>query len=190
MVKKFILSTLIIISIPLFIILLNINSTFYNEIEEHQDLDDFFNQDQPLSDDYTEKEKTHLQEIKDLLAKSSYIVSITFILITLSSLFLVKIEKTKLLNSISTGTTLTLIITLIFIFLSTIDFSNFFTGFHILTFETNNWLLDSSTKLIQTFPLTYFQEIIQNLLTVIVFQAIALILILKILKKGIKNNFN
>ena len=129
-----------------FIILTTLNITFLVEISKDQELNNFYFMGEELSEDYLEIEKIHMQEVKDIINIS---LIINFILLT--SLFFLKNPEYKKI-----GISLISISILLFIF--SISFKTFFTNFHLLIFNSENWLLPTGSKLIENYPLDYFKN--------------------------------
>ncbi len=140
--------TLIITTIPLFLILLIMNSIFLIEIHKDKNLNNFFYNGKDLSNDYTNKEITHMHEVKDLVKKS-----ITFNMLLLFMLIVLKPKSKEL----ELSGRLMLLITGFFIIFA-ILFENFFYYFHLVLFNSTNWLLPIDSKLIQDYPFTYFRN--------------------------------
>jgi integral membrane protein (TIGR01906 family) len=135
------------ISIILFIILTVLNSIFFIEIFQNKDLKEFY-QGKELPDNYSEKEKSHMQEVKSLTNLSLILNGITLI-----SIFLLR--KTKI-NLKIVGKKL-IIISILFL-IGAIFFQTFFNYFHLIFFNTNNYLLPSNSILIQKYPLNFFRN--------------------------------
>jgi integral membrane protein (TIGR01906 family) len=142
------------ILITILIILTILNSTFLIEIYKNDDLNKFYYNNQELSEDYSQKEKIHMQEVKNLI-NTSLIVNISLFLI-----FLIN-QKT---NYKKIGKYL--IITSLFFYIATIFFQQLFHNFHLIFFNGNNWLLPPTSKLIQTYPETYFRNIFLTINTI------------------------
>jgi integral membrane protein (TIGR01906 family) len=141
--KKLILQ----LSLIILIILTILNSIFFIEILQNNDLKGIY-LGKELPDDYSEKEKIHMQEVKTLTNIS---LSLNF----LSLLSIIFLRKTKI-NLKTTGKALTIIS--ILLTLGAIFFKKFFHYFHILFFNSENWLLPASSILIQTYPLIFFRD--------------------------------
>jgi uncharacterized membrane protein len=135
------------IILTIFIILTILNSIFFIEILKNQDLKEFYFQDKVLSNEYLEKEKIHMQEVKDLT-----INSVIFNLLLLIPLFFLKN------NIFSKQLGISLITISIIFFIAAIFFKQFFHNFHLIFFNSTNWLLPTNSKLIQTYPLTFFKN--------------------------------
>ncbi len=144
------------ISIILFILLTLINSIFFIEILQNNDLKGFY-LGKELPDNYSEKETIHMQEVKTL-------TNISLSLNIISLLAIAFLRKTKI-NLKTTGKAL--IIISILLTLGAISFKKFFHYFHILFFNSENWLLPASSILIQTYPLTFFRGRFLSLITIL-----------------------
>ena len=162
------------ILITILIILTILNLTFLVEMCKNEDLNNFYYKNQELSEDYTQKEKTHMQEVKDLINTAITINALLFLT------FLIKKKtKTKKIGKY-------LIITSLFLYIAAIFFQQFFHNFHLIFFNNNNWLLPSTSKLIQSYPLTYFRNIFLTINTIYLMTGIIL---LKFKLPIFKNNF-
>jgi integral membrane protein (TIGR01906 family) len=141
--KKIFFNTVLVI----FIILTTLNLIFFTEIIKNNDLREFYFENKELPDNYLEIEKVHMVEVKTLTNIS--------LLINLVSLALILTAKKKI-DSKKTGIAL---ITISILFLiAAISFQKFFHQFHLLFFNSNNWLLPAEATLIQTYPLEFFRN--------------------------------
>ena len=102
------------ILITILIILTILNLTFLTEISKNEDLNNFYYNNQELSEDYSNKEKTHMQDVKDLINTSITINALLFLT------FLIK----KTTNYKKVGKYL--IITSLFLYVAAIFFQQFF----------------------------------------------------------------
>jgi len=172
---------LLFILIPFLIILFNFNFLVYDYdfYEENFDnglnesfvkentlnLFEYFQGDTELNDNFNEKEKLHLEDVKFLINNFLlifYILSLIFIG-SLVYLLYKKDFKTISFNFIAGGC-LTLLLILI---LSLFDFSKLFLNLHLLIFTNNLWLLNPETDLLiniftEGFFLNFFKRIILN----------------------------
>ncbi len=137
--KNFLITILIILSI--------LNLTFLIEISKNEDLSNFYYKGEELPEEYTNKEKIHMQEVKDLVN-----ASLIFNLLLFSTFLIKQKTNTKQIGKY-------LILTSLFLFVAAIFFQKFFHNFHLIFFNGDNWLLPASSKLIQTYPLSYFRNI-------------------------------
>ncbi len=160
--------------ISLLIVILAINSVFLVEIYKDENLKNFFYKGEELPNDYTEKEKIHMQEVKDLS-----FVSLKLGLFFLFVIILLKPDKKVL----ETSGFLSLLFVGLFIFFA-IFFQTFFHYFHILSFDSTNWLLPPDSKLIKDYPLEYFRNMF-----LLITGIIAIISIILINSKKIKESW-
>jgi len=174
------LKYLLFIIVPFLIILFNFNFLVYdyNFYEKQFDNDlnetfvkentlnlfDYFKGNSELNDNFNEKEKLHLEDVKVLINNFLlifYILSFVFVG-SLIYLFHKKDFKTIRFNFI-VGGCLTLLFLLLFLF----DFSSLFHNFHLLMFSNDLWLLNPETDLLitiftESFFFNFFKRIILN----------------------------
>jgi len=148
-----------------FIFLILINSIFLIEIKKDSGLNDFFYKGVELSEDYSEKEKLHMEEVKELVLFSIYLSLILSLI-----LWYLGINKEVIRLSGYLG----LAIGSIFI-LFTIFFKSFFYYFHIFSFDSTNWLLPQDSKLIQEYPMEHFRNMFFLITSIFLFVNIILI---------------
>ena len=143
--------------LPLFILLLSINllifnNNFYekesNNLTISNNIIDYFKGNELNQDYISEKEVSHMNDVRNLVWISLIILISLLILI----IFLKKSPKEVFYAGIIS---LMLTMLLILIFFS---FSSSFIYFHKIFFTNNNWLLPASSTLIQTFPESFFQN--------------------------------
>ncbi len=136
------------ILITILIILTVLNLAFLIETTKNQDLKNYYYIGEELSDDYIEKEKIHMKEVKDLINISLIINIILFFSLKLKG----KTDHRKI--------GIYLISFSLISYLAAIFFQQFFHNFHQIIFNSNNWLLPANSELIQTYPLKYFRNIL------------------------------
>jgi len=163
----------ILYSILIFLLLFTttINLVFLIEISKDKELKDFFYSSEQLSEDYSQKEKTHMQEVKDLVIKS-LIFNLILIII-----FLIVNKKINFKHVGYTGLILSGIL-----LIASLSFQAFFHNFHLLFFRSTNWLLPANSVLIQNYPANYFQTIFLTIIFLLVIENIILIKINKVKK--------
>ena len=154
---------LLLILIPLFIILLNLNILIYNHKFyrlENKDVDenllDYFKGRENLKFNYTTEESIHLNDVKDLMNKLNFTVYLLVFFILVILIF----NKEDLSNILVISGVIAIMITLTFI-LS--DFSHLFTKFHELLFTNDYWLLPEDSLLIKTYPIDFFASFFRRL---------------------------
>lgn len=141
----------------------NLNESFVKE--NTLNLFDYFQGKGELNNNFNEKEKLHLEDVKVLINKFLFIFYILSFIFIFSLIYLLykKDFKTISFNFI-TGGCLTLLIILIFYLF---DFSNLFYNFHLLMFSNDLWLLNPETDLLiniftESFFFNFFKRIILN----------------------------
>ena len=173
------ISVLVSLLLSVTIILTILNATFLIEIFKDNELRANFYLGTELNSNYTELEKVHMQEVKNLVLTSIILNIILFIII--------KYNK-KHTNSKLTGYSLLIVLALLGI-PSLISFQTFFTNFHLIFFDSNNWILPSNSILIQHYPLPYYKSVILKISIILIALSLLLIFINKLIPKDlIKRN--
>ena len=156
---------LIIIFIPIFIILSNIDYIAFNEkiySENSKDVYSYFKENKPLISDFTPEEKSHLQDVKNLLDLNKWILKALFLILLSSFFTLFFYFKKNIKENISISLIYSGIITdilIIFLALISINFNFAFTLFHKIFFPQGNWMFPINSLLILTFPIEFFINI-------------------------------
>ncbi|MBS3134808.1 DUF1461 domain-containing protein [Candidatus Woesearchaeota archaeon] len=162
---------LLLILIPFFIILLNLNLLIFNHNlyinEVNENLINYFNNKEELNFNYTEVEVIHLNDVKFLINLSRIIVYALGILILLILIIDRDISGILIISGIIT------IGIIILLFL--IDFNFLFTKFHEILFMNDYWLLSNNTLLIQTYPMEFFISFFKRLILNIIITSLILI---------------
>lgn len=149
----------------LFIFLIIINTLFLVEIKKDNGLNNFFYENLELSEDYTEKEKLHMQEVKELVTFSILLSFFLFVILAYLG-----INKEVLKGFGYSGIMISLILCICLIF-----FKSFFYYFHIFSFDSTNWLLPGNSKLIHDYPFEYFKNMFILITIIFLFVNIMLI---------------
>lgn len=112
-------------------------------------------------DAFSEREKVHLVEVKNLVQKTIFLTKISLLLIFVICFVIYFIERERFHHFMKKAL-LYAGYGILFIFLVGIiffaNFSNSFTKFHLLAFETDTWLLDQDDTLIIMFPEEFFMK--------------------------------
>ncbi|MBL7148043.1 MAG: TIGR01906 family membrane protein [Nanoarchaeota archaeon] len=156
--------------------LLVFNYDFYEKQFDHEldkdfvkgntlNLFEYFKGNSELSDNFNEKEKLHLKDVKDLINKflfMFYVLSMIFIISIVCLLY--KKDFNAIRFSFIVGGCLTLLLILILVLF---DFSELFLRFHYLIFSNELWLLNPETDLLiniftENFFFNFFKRIILN----------------------------
>lgn len=141
------------------------------------------------NDIFTEREKLHLIDVKNLVQWSLFVFYFVLIVFLVLFFSLAIKDKKKLVLAVIGGGIFTYIL-LLLLFLLTRNFDLSFTAFHELFFTNNLWMLDKTTALIRMFPEAFFysifREIILNALFIANVFTIGGIFLLLLSKKDIK----
>lgn len=146
------------ISLFIFIILTVFNSIFLIEAARNKDISRFYYESKELPDNYLPIEKTHMQEVKHLVNVS---IGVDLIFLTLV-LILSKCSKLELRK-----VGILLLFSSVIMAILSFSFLKLFNQFHLLLFNSNNWLLPADSVLIQTYPISYFTNIFILIITII-----------------------
>ncbi len=164
---KYILGFLFVLVILLFNFrILIFNPEFYQKISENNpyfdkekasNLINYFKSKEKLnSEDYTEKEIIHLEDVKSLINR--FIFSFYFLIVFLLLLMLKYYKEIPKILIISSSLIIALSLVLIIL-----NFSSSFYNFHLIFFSNDLWLLDPETTLIRLFPEIFFQSFLKEI---------------------------
>ena len=142
---------LAIICIPVLLFTANTLGFFFKEVKNNDELFNFFIKGDEL-ESFSEKEVTHLYEVKDLVKKGLYALAITLLILVISLIILNYKSKEHANKSFLYGSYLTIILFFMLIILAIINFNFLFTNFHMIFFQTSNWLLSENDLLITLLP--------------------------------------
>ncbi len=145
---------------PLFVLLLSYKAilTVTDLTENQQQLMDYLQNDVPLTLPYTVAERTHLEDVQQVMNGMDYFFYGTTLVI-ISTLFLFQHDKKHLHQLLWSGGLTTVGIILLVGLFSVFSFNGVFTLFHQLFFPQGNWQFPVDSLLIQTFPLEFFVTI-------------------------------
>jgi len=132
---------------------------FYTEMREYLDGDG-----ELIS--FSEREKLHLVDVKYLINMAYLVFYFALGVFVLILIFLIAKKNYKLLSKglIYSGLAVFGVVFLFFI-LSFLDFNWLFTGFHLVSFDNDLWLLPANSRLIQMFPSEFFFDIFGRILS-------------------------
>ncbi len=165
---------LAIICIPVLLFTANTLGYFFKEVKNNDELYNFFIKGGEL-ESYSEKEVTHLYEVKDLVKNGLYALSITLLILIISLIILNYKSKEYVNKSFLYGSYLTIILFFILIILVIINFNFLFNNFHRIFFQTENWLLSENDLLITLFPLSFFFNTTAKVFISIILETIMII---------------
>lgn len=143
-------------TIPIIILILSFNllifnNDFYgkesNNATVSNNIIDYFKGNELNSNYFSDKEISHLKDVRNLIWMS------LVILIILTIILLISISN----KEIFLGSLFSIILTIL-LALTLLSFSTSFVYFHQILFTNNNWLLPANSTLIQTLPESFFEK--------------------------------
>ena len=179
---------LIIVALPFFVLLLNLNLQAFNEkfyLKEFEDnevyedvgrdltignyklLIGYFKNENGLEMSFfNDKEKMHLADVKSLISLSRILLYISIAVLMLAIIFLAyKKNLVDLRMGLMIGSFLAAMIIVLISLLILFDFGSLFLNFHFAFFSNDLWQLNPATdRLIQMFPEEFFFDAAINVL--------------------------
>ncbi len=142
---------------PLLVLLFSYRITLAmtNLTENQQQVIDYLQNDAPLTLPYTAEERSHLEDVKDVMNVVDYFFY-GIALVVLGTLFLFRHYQKDFHQLLWYSGLTTIGIILLIGILSLLSFNGLFTLFHQLFFPQGNWQFPAESLLIQTFPLDFF----------------------------------
>lgn len=135
----------------------------------------------PLSGFFSERDKAHMVDVRELINSAFIFYYILIILIIICFLLLYLFDKKEFVKNISKSFIAAGFVTLslaLFAYILKGAFSSIFTGFHKLFFTNELWLLNPETdKLINIFPEQFFFDITALILYRALISAVVLVII-------------
>lgn len=182
--------------IPIFIILFNLNLHIYNNnfylnefekydvynslgkeavLENYNLLMGYFKNKNNLDQSFfNDKEKTHMIDVKNLLMLAKYLLYLSAFIMAILILYLaLRKDFHSLIKGIFLGSLSAIIMLLVFLAASLLDFSSMFLQFHFAFFSNNLWQLDPATdNLIIMFQEGFFYDsfraiLVNSIITVV-----------------------
>ena len=109
---------------------------------------------------YTERELTHLKDVKIVLQGVLRVFAGAAAVLALGGVMAYAQNwKDDFLNAIFRGGKITTGLLLIILLLTLVSFQSLFTNFHLIFFEGDSWLFYYSDTLIRLFPIRFWQDI-------------------------------
>lgn len=107
---------------------------------------------------FSEKEIRHMVDVQELFAKGTILRNVCFVFFVLVAVGLLFSHKTEiLLRQLRWGIVVFFALALAFLGLILTDFNRYFTIFHLIFFDNQDWILDPSVdRLINLVPLGFF----------------------------------
>ena len=110
-----------------------------------------------LKGNYTEAEKEHMLDVKNIYTTINIISLICLLIIVLSIIYFTKNKEEKqIILSLKFSSITILIIGILLIILTLFNFQNTFTAFHNIFFPQGNWLFPYNSLLIILYPNKFF----------------------------------
>ncbi|MBT1280287.1 TIGR01906 family membrane protein [Thermoanaerobacter sp. CM-CNRG TB177] len=111
---------------------------------------------------FNDRELAHMKDVKNLFQMGFFIRNISIIVFLLIfTYFLFTKSFYKVLDYLLKSTIFIMILLLVFALGVMLNFDNWFTVFHLVFFDNDLWLLDvERDRLIQMFPLEFFQDVV------------------------------
>lgn len=108
---------------------------------------------------YTNREKLHLIDVKNLI----YLVNIQFIfqlisVLIISAVLFIKKKINLILQSFKLASFITIISIILLWSISKLNFDQLFFKFHLISFKNDYWLLPKEANLIKLFPAQFFAD--------------------------------
>jgi integral membrane protein (TIGR01906 family) len=174
------LKKILIISLFLLIILSNFRFFIFNEnfylaeseklnTQQHKDkylnIINYLKNNEPLRY-FNEKEVLHMEDVKNLIQKTIYLLYISFIsTIILSFYFIYKKQHKIIILSLKKSSILIIIFSSLLTILSLISFNKTFIYFHKIFFTNDLWILNPEKDLlINLFPQKFFIDFMKKLI--------------------------
>jgi len=150
------------------------NKTYVNSLSSN--LINYLDNEEELADIYSETEKKHLKDVKNIVLNLKNIFYFVFVLFIIIILFLFYRKHRYSYKVFIYGPLLTfLLISILYVF-SKINFPYMFESFHIMSFSNNFWLLSEDSVLINLFPQAFFVDALKMIILISFFVSLLLFL--------------
>lgn len=118
---------------------------------------------------FDENEKKHMKDVKKIYEKGFKFKRYVYILMALI-LFIAFIKNKEIfLDGLILNPIFTLVVVIIVLVLSKVDYYKYFNLFHTLFFEDGTWLFDDRSMLIKILPLEFFEHITISIIRMFLF---------------------
>ncbi len=129
-----------------------------------------------LNENFTEKEISHLEDVKQVIVMMEAVFYLSLLISTLT-LTRYRRNKEKIKSLFRKTGIITASVTTFLALIGVISFNFLFTLFHKIFFPQGNWQFPANSMLIQTFPLDFFISISSRIFIFSLFFGIIFILI-------------
>ena len=153
----------IIVVLTLFVLLLSFKTTIFFSYytPQQQNAVDYLNSNAALIGNYTEAERSHLQDVQHVFTIGNiFFWILTVIIVVFLFLYRKKKRDSKTdLSEIIFNSGITIVSAVVIILIAIIfNFNTVFTIFHKIFFPQGNWLFPYDSLLILTFPIQFFTK--------------------------------
>ncbi|HLC91354.1 MAG TPA: DUF1461 domain-containing protein [Candidatus Nanoarchaeia archaeon] len=157
---KKVIRTVFSLFLVIFLLLFSYTTTvfFIEKTPSQQQTIDYLYGRGELPSDYTALEKSHLEDVKNVMKYTDYLFYISLAIITLLLTYFRK-DKQELHHLLWIGSMSTMVSVALILLLALLFFDQLFTAFHLLFFPQGNWTFPYNSLLIRTFPLQFFMKI-------------------------------
>ncbi len=180
---------LLIILTPFIILLLSFKLTLFeinysSKSPDAKNVIDYLKNKAQLNDNFSEREKLHLKDVKSIINKISLIF---YFLLTIYGLLLFNI-KPNIQKTVLKAGKLSLFVIVGLLILIVAFFKPIFISMHYILFRNNLWLLPKGSLLLDIYPLSFFHKFAILFLIQAFLLSLAIILIGSLIKRFLKEN--
>ncbi|MBN2454880.1 DUF1461 domain-containing protein [Candidatus Woesearchaeota archaeon] len=134
---------------------------------------------EPLAEGFSQKEVSHLADVKDLLSSLSTIFYVSLAIFALSVVYLYMSGRLmESLKKVLFSSSFIAILISVLLFLASKDFAPFFSNFHVLFFPEGSWVFSPGSSLVELFPVEFFRDFFRRLVLGVFSQALAIVLVI------------
>ncbi len=179
-----IIFSLLAIDLPVMLAYQSSLSTLHFSNPEQTNTLRFLENKEPLLVDYTEDEISHLEDVKKLMSFANFYFIFLLVVEILILIIIFQTEKKEFYKTFLYGGIVSTSILLLTVLWALADFSSLFNLFHQSFFQAGTWVFDSSLKLVNLFPVSFFFKITKEIfIKALIFSIIFIILGLYLKKK-------
>lgn len=162
--KQGLMVLIFIIFLPFFLLLISYKATLlvFPLTPAQEEVFQFLQGKEQLPAEYTALEKSHLEDVRQVMKWMDLALGIVLIIILSLIVYLKNKDEVELLRkSLQYGGIATMGLIGALLLLIFFDFTTIFTAFHQLFFPQGNWMFPADSLLIQTFPVEFFIRVSQ-----------------------------
>ncbi|MCF7872187.1 TIGR01906 family membrane protein [Candidatus Woesearchaeota archaeon] len=112
-----------------------------------------------LKGNYTQAEKQHMQDVKNIYTTINAITTICLLIAILGIIYFTKKRQEKqIIKSLKQSSITVLLIGILILILTLLNFQNTFTAFHNIFFPQGNWQFPINSLLITLYPTQFFTD--------------------------------